>query len=616
MIDLSWTIDDDGDAELTGAPRPLLSTWHYLRNALRRQRRTWVGLTILGFALAVGGVALMPPGSSGTVTLLMAHPANIEGPEGIAMDLSLLSTRAVAERTVRSLGLAMSPEEFESLVSAQAVTGHIVTVNVSAPDDRSALTRTQTLVSEYLAFRASQLQSLTSGLVTGYRTRIAGMEQQVKGLTTQYNELTAHGGALESQAFEVLARRTELNSQITAMQQSIEDATLQTAAAIDSTHVIDPPHAERSSVKRALALAGASGLIGGGALGIGFVLFRALVSDRLRRRQDVSLALAAPVRFSVRSQGPREGASWTRLSPRRRGPLRCRDLETLVLGLESALGPPVATEVFSLAAAPRSPRPTDLKGSSTGSTGPGREPPLPAVPRGSLSGVAESRAEGALQPSAGRSQPDIQPGEQRGTDSLGASGLDRAQAVNGQGGRASVALAAIGNASAASEIIGQVAARLRDRGLRVFLVDLSASGILASSASRSRHSSTGQSTEVLRPTGAPEFAWGPLRSRSHVFRDLSGDEWGAAWEEADVVLALVEVDPGIDVDNLASWVRRVVPLVSAGRSTAELLETTGELVRAAGLALPFAMMLGCDSTDESLGLVAPSAGEAVQARPQ
>jgi hypothetical protein len=73
-----------------------------------------------------------------------------------------------------------------------------------------------------------------------------------------------------------------------------------------------------------------------------------------------------------------------------------------------------------------------------------------------------------------------------------------------------------------------------------------------------------------------------------------------------VVLVLVQVDPGIDAENLATWVPQVVPLVTAGLSTPELLETTGELVRAAGLSLPFVLMIGSDVTDQSVGLTGPS----------
>ena len=52
-----------------------------------------------------------------------------------------------------------------------------------------------------------------------------------------------------------------------------------------------------------------------GALGVGFVLFRALTSDRLRRREDVAVALRAPCAFSVASRGPKMRRRWL-LRPR------------------------------------------------------------------------------------------------------------------------------------------------------------------------------------------------------------------------------------------------------------------------------------------------------------
>ena len=69
-----------------------------------------------------------------------------------------------------------------------------------------------------------------------------------------------------------------------------------------------------------------------------------------------------------------------------------------------------------------------------------------------------------------------------------------------------------------------------------------------------------------------------------------------------MALTLAEVDPAVGVEHLRSWSEEVVVLVAAGRSSAERLRTTGELVRSAGLRLLFAMMVGTDRTDETLGL--------------
>jgi len=45
-----------------------------------------------------------------------------------------------------------------------------------------------------------------------------------------------------------------------------------------------------------------------------------------------------------------------------------------------------------------------------------------------------------------------------------------------------------------------------------------------------------------------------------------------------------------------------VLFVTAGRSSAERLRTSGELVRAAGVRLRFGVLLRTDRTDDSLGL--------------
>lgn len=524
MIDVTWSIDaEDRDAELTGSPRPLLGTWHYLRSSLRRGWRGWLACAVLGAYVGLAALVLFPPNSIATVTLLMAHPASMDATSAVGTDVSLLASREVAVKTVRKLGLGVSPDAFQSTVSAEPVTNEILKISVSAPDDRTAVAGADAVTKEYLAFRADQLRSLSSGLISGYATRIASMQKEVASLNQEYLTVSQQGAAGQTRASEILTRRAELNSQVSAMQQASEDSSLQTDAAITSTHVIDPARAVRPSVKKAMLLDVGSGLLGGAALGGGIVLFRALTSERLRRRQDVALAMGVPVRFSVTSPGPPE-RRLARIGQRLRGrtPWRGGDLETLVYGLGSTILPRrLGAEL--------------------------------AIP--------------------------------------GANGASRTTGV---------AVAAIGrSAGVGAAVIAAAASHLRVYGISVFLVDLSRAGALV------RHLPRADAPQVFRPTGVPGTAIGPDDSRGPVSDLPIGHPLRESWEAADVVIALVEVDPGVDVENLRSWVDRVVPLVTAGASTAELLETTAELIRAAGLALPFAMMVGTDDSDQSLGLVDP-----------
>ena len=216
MIDAGWRIDDDPDVELAGAPRPILGTWHYLRSCLRREWLLWVGLAVAGAYVGLAAIVLMPPASVGTVTLLMAHPANADGSAAMATDVSMLSTRELAVRTVRELGVGMSPDAFQSTVTAVPVTTQILTISVSSRNPASAVAAADALTKQYLAFREAQLRSLTKGLVSGYQARIASMQRQGAALNAEYSKASQQGQAGEAQASDLLAQRTELNTQIAA----------------------------------------------------------------------------------------------------------------------------------------------------------------------------------------------------------------------------------------------------------------------------------------------------------------------------------------------------------------------------------------------------------------
>ena len=57
----------------------------------------------------------------------------------------------------------------------------------------------------------------------------------------------------------------------------------------------------------------------------------------------------------------------------------------------------------------------------------------------------------------------------------------------------------------------------------------------------------------------------------------------------------------MDLDVLRTWVNRVVPFVSAGRASQELLSTIAVLLEQSGLEVPFALLEGVDRSDQSLG---------------
>jgi capsular polysaccharide biosynthesis protein len=546
VIDTRWRIEDEAtDPEVAGTPRPLLTTWHVLLGALRRGWRTWVSLALAGGLAALGLLVVRPPGGVATATILLVHPDAGDN-SAMATDVSLLETRAVATRVIGALGLDLSPDAFLSTVSAEPVTNQILEVSVTGPTDAAALKRADALVAGFLGFRSDQLRSLSGGLVSGYQKHVVELKAQLDDVTREYNGLSGNDAAARTRATDLLGQRTQISSEINSTERAIQDASFTTDAAISSTHVVDAAHPVPHSRLRAVVLYLASGVIVGAALGIGLVIFRTLTSDRARTRRDVSRALGVPVRASVRTVGAVTGrvASLT-------GSLRA--------GLAAALD-----RVSRLLRLRR------------------RRPHSPTDGAEVLAHALERAVPRARRPRTAPAK----------------SGKAAASAARARVSPPGVGLAAVDDPRAAAVVLLALAARLADRGQTVLLVDLSESGALGAADAAA--------ASVFRPSGIPSLSRGPALPGAGAVIDLQEqDRLREASNDADVMLVLVEVDPGMDVDNLASWVDRVVPLVTAGRTPAELLTTIADVVHAAGIDLPFALMTGSDATDTTAGIPVP-----------
>lgn len=337
MIDTSWRIEDpDPEEPVVGSTSSGFVSLHFLRSALRRRWWVWVAAAVAGMMLGIAWTVLVPMKGQGTVTLLLTHETGTDPAVAMATDVSLLRTRTVAQAVIDDLGLEMTPEVFQETVALTPVTSTVLQIDVSGPDDVSAVARAKALSEAYLAFRSTQLESQSQALIDGYQALIEGYQEKAAKLSGQYDALTAKGVDSQSLAADVLSQRAGVIGQISRAQQLIEDTRLQSNSIVEASHVLDAPSAvPQSGLKRAV-INTMAGLIGGLAVGIGLVLFQALTSGRLRRRDEVALALAAPVRFSAGHISGRR--AWWRRTGSRSSPEH--GLEVLAQGLESALSAP------------------------------------------------------------------------------------------------------------------------------------------------------------------------------------------------------------------------------------------------------------------------------------
>lgn len=527
MSDGAWRVDElEQEPPAPVAQSPSLVALHFLLDALRRRWRLWVGLGCVGMLMGMVWAMTTPPASVGTVTLRLAHAPDVDPQQALSTDMSLLRTRTLSVEVVERLGLPMTPEAFQQSVVPLPAGSDILVLEVSGPDETAAVARTRALTREFLAFRASQVRSQLEGLTQGHQERLTSLRQQTEALSKEYDQVRASSPRDERQASALLAEQANLATRIENTQQFIDNATLQADSVIEASGVVDPPSLKppRSELK-AVALAMASGLIGATAIGVGFVLVAALTSNRLRRRDEVALALETPVRISV---GGRLRPSWW---PLRRIRFSSVDLGILVDALEREVSRP-----------PKS-WPT--------------------------AGTAKNRPH------------------------LTARGFPPIR----------LALATVDTEGVGQPVVACLAARLSAEGVDVFIADLSESGGLDAaldSAIREQDDPHAPPRPVVyRPGRVPSFAPGPMDFAADL---SSNQDWRDAWDKADVSLALSEVNPEVGAEHVKSWADEVIVLVAAGRSSAERLRTAGELVRAAGLRLLFAMMVGTDRTDESHGL--------------
>lgn len=509
-----WNVEEPLEDEYVGTPPTPLASLVYLSKALHRRWRTWVIAALIGMALAAGFSWHFPQKSTAQVALSLQHPSGSDPASAMQTDVAILKTREVAVRTVAALGEKMSPDDFMQTYTGTATTSAVLTITVSAKGQDLAVRTARTLAATYLAYRASQMQESAAAQVAGEKNQIAALQQQLATAQAQYTQFKDDTSATNT-ANAALTQMTSLRSQIGSLQTEVRSAQNSTQALIDSSTVLDPAAAVPSSPTKHMILTLVTGLIGGGAVGAGIVVVGALLSTKLRRREDVALAAGAPVTHTVPRLRARSAA---RPVPAgrgsdRRAPAATHALQVLAQGLESAI---------------------DDRGVSR------------------------------------------------------------------------IALVTLDNEDAGLAVAAFTGAQLSSERRQVFLVDLSSSGRMEKKVRRAVGAAVRPSVAptVYRPEVPPPFACGPLATEAGRSGDLGpSDPMRTRWDAADVVIAVAPADLDTGLDHLAGWADTAVMLVTVGRSAAETVSTTAGLLRSAGLEVRSVLLIGTDTTDQSLGRI-------------
>ncbi len=255
---------DDLSAYLTAGP----TRYRSVRTALRRRAWLWCATAVLGLAVGLGLFAEKPPGYQASTSVMLAYSSDQNIAENSVTELSLAQSRSVAEGALHRLGLREGLASFIASYAVAATTDRVIQFTVTAPSSDEAVVRANALAAEFLQFRAALLENQQ-------RLAFAALDRQL----AQTTPATLPG----------------LQAAVATYQ---ANALVDTTWMVDGSKVLNAAAPIKRSLKKTVIDPG-GGLLGGLALGMGFIIAETVVSDRPRRRDDVARALGAPVRLSV-----------------------------------------------------------------------------------------------------------------------------------------------------------------------------------------------------------------------------------------------------------------------------------------------------------------------------
>ena len=336
LPDRLWAGNTAADEERSAADfSGGLTNLGFLTATLRRKTWVWCLTGVIGLVIGSGLYLRYPPAYHASATVLLAYTPNVNPQVQVQNEVSLAQSEPVASRVVQELKLSQSVASLEKACTVTAVTDNVLTINVGAPSSTAAVQRTSAVATTFLQYRAQLARVQQQQLFAQLDQQYNAAAQRLQVLQAQSNQIPVPPSTPTQKA-----DYNSLQNQIAQQEQIIQYVTATKASAktdtnviVTDSYVLNPAIALPRSRTKGPALYFVGGLFGGIVVGMGGVLIAALMSHRLRRRDDVAVALGAPVRLSV---GRLRRSRWPLTLPRRAA-RRKLDMKRIVSYLRGAV---------------------------------------------------------------------------------------------------------------------------------------------------------------------------------------------------------------------------------------------------------------------------------------
>ena len=275
----------------------------YITAAIRRSVRFWGALAIVGMVIGVGIIVKSPPAYQASTSVLLTYGPDDTPTSAVLDSQAIAESNAVAQLALRNLGLNQSPGSFAASYTVNVVTDRVLRIAASAPSSSAAVSRANAVASAFLQLRAQQMQAAQKLVLASVQQQAAQARQNVASIAAQISQQQGLPSSAGQRANlkNLQGQLAQANNTLSALQQTAAgtQASTMTLQAIKGSVVLDAATSAAHSKLKYLLLYALTGLIVGLVLGMAIVAVRAVVSDRLRRRDDVARALGAPVKLSV-----------------------------------------------------------------------------------------------------------------------------------------------------------------------------------------------------------------------------------------------------------------------------------------------------------------------------
>ncbi|MER5683110.1 Wzz/FepE/Etk N-terminal domain-containing protein [Streptomyces sp. NPDC002205] len=295
----------------SSAAAPLLDL-QALVVAVRRRRRLWCSMALLGLLVGAAVAVLLPSPPTAVTKVLVAHQEDQPNDPGtlIRTDIALLQTTRIADKALKSLDSPEKPEDFMRNYQAIGLTNNLLQINVTADSDAEAVARAKALADAFVADQVKRTQEAANAESKALLDQRDRMRDDLAKVNKAIRNGSPKSGPMASADLESLfARRTELTERISDFGQRAAEARIGTPKVIARTQIVDTPRAVRHSMPRAAVTNAAIGLVLGLILGLAVAAVGAVVADRPVLRREI----AANLGTSVIAELPRRsGRLWQR----------------------------------------------------------------------------------------------------------------------------------------------------------------------------------------------------------------------------------------------------------------------------------------------------------------